>query len=43
MFFSRPIQWYHSYADPIRPDGTFKKNKEKHCLNYKNIPPPTLS
>ncbi len=24
MSFSRPIQWYHSYADPICPDGTFK-------------------
>jgi hypothetical protein len=24
MSFSRPIQWYHSHADPIRPDGTFK-------------------
>ncbi len=23
MFFSRPIQWYHSHADPIWPDGTF--------------------
>jgi hypothetical protein len=24
MSFSRPIQWYHSHADPICPDGTFK-------------------
>jgi hypothetical protein len=24
MFFTRPIQWYHSHADPIWPDGTFK-------------------
>ncbi len=23
MFFSRPIQWYHSHADPIWLDGTF--------------------
>jgi hypothetical protein len=23
MFFSRPIQRYHSHADPIWPDGTF--------------------
>ncbi len=23
MSFSRPIQWYHSRADPIWPDGTF--------------------
>jgi hypothetical protein len=24
MTFSRPIQWYHSHADSIWPDGTFK-------------------
>jgi hypothetical protein len=24
MFFSMPIQWYHSLVDPIWPDGTFK-------------------
>jgi hypothetical protein len=24
MSFSRPFQWYHSHADPIWPDGTFK-------------------
>jgi hypothetical protein len=24
MTFFRPIQWYHSHADPIWPDGTFK-------------------
>ncbi len=24
MYFLRPIQWYHSYADPIWEDGTFK-------------------
>jgi hypothetical protein len=23
MSFSKPIQWYHSHADPIWPDGTF--------------------
>jgi hypothetical protein len=23
MFFSRPIQWYHSHADPIWTDGSF--------------------
>jgi hypothetical protein len=29
MSFSRPIQWYHSHADPIWPDGTFKgRNNE---------------
>ncbi len=26
MSFSRPIQWYHSHADPIWPDSTFKRN-----------------
>jgi hypothetical protein len=24
MSFSRPIQWYHSQADLIWPNGTFK-------------------
>ncbi len=24
MSFSRPVQRYHSYADPIWPDGTYK-------------------
>ncbi len=24
MFFSKPIQWYHSHADKIWLDGTFK-------------------
>ncbi len=24
MYFLRPIQWYHSHADPIWLDGTFK-------------------
>ncbi len=23
MSFSRPIQWYHSHADPIWPDDMF--------------------
>ncbi len=26
MSFPRPIQWYHSHADPIWPDGTFKSD-----------------
>jgi hypothetical protein len=29
MSFSRPLQWYHSHADPIWPDG-----------NFNNPPPP---
>ncbi len=24
MFFSRPIQWYHSHVDPIWPEGNFQ-------------------
>ncbi len=24
MFFSRAIQWYHSHADPVWPEGTLK-------------------
>ncbi len=30
MSFSRPIQWYHSHADPIWPDGNFNKQTEEH-------------
>jgi hypothetical protein len=26
MSFSMPIQWYHTHADPIWPDGTFKSD-----------------
>jgi hypothetical protein len=33
MFFSRPIQWYHSHADLIWPDGTFKINGIKYTAN----------
>ncbi len=25
MSFQRAFQWYHSHADPIWPDGTFKQ------------------
>ncbi len=37
MSFSRPFQWYHSRADLIWPDGTFKKLIKILCvitLNY---------
>jgi hypothetical protein len=37
MSFSRPIQWYHSHADPIWPDGTFFKT-EIHCTVQMRIP-----
>jgi hypothetical protein len=26
---SRPIQWYHSHADPTWPDGAFKISNDK--------------
>ncbi len=29
MSFSRSIQWYHTHADPIWPDGTFKERQNK--------------
>ncbi len=37
MSFLRPIQWYHSHADPIWPNGTFKASSclyqaESACL-----------
>ncbi len=34
MSFLRPIQLYHSQADPIWPDGTFKSlpDNQKKCL-----------
>jgi hypothetical protein len=28
MTISRPFQWYHSHADPIWPDNTFKLSKK---------------
>jgi hypothetical protein len=39
MFFSKPIQCcYHSHADPIWPDGTFKQKivGEKKRQRYVN-------
>ncbi len=38
--FSRPIQWYHSHADPIWPDGI-----TYYCsmaLTYQGAPPSTV-
>ncbi len=29
MSFSRPIQWYHSHANLIWQDGTFKTKSQK--------------
>ncbi len=41
MSFSRPIQWYHSHADPIWPDGFFNsytdKKENQIFLIYKKI------
>jgi hypothetical protein len=36
MSFSRPFQWYHSHADPIWPNGTFKRK-----VFYSSIKPQT--
>jgi hypothetical protein len=41
MSFSRPIQWYHSRADPILPDRSFNsytdKKENQIFLMYKKI------
>jgi hypothetical protein len=37
MSFSRPIQWYHSQADPIWPDGTFNATSSEKQSNVANI------
>jgi hypothetical protein len=34
MSFSRPIHWYHSHADPILPDGTFKRACVPECCRW---------
>jgi hypothetical protein len=34
MSFSRPIQWYHSHADPIWPEGTFKSKTKGGYLRH---------
>ncbi len=39
MSFSKPIriQWYHSHADPIWPDVTFKGSGSPLARYYKSI------
>ncbi len=37
MSFSRPFQWYHSHADPIWPDGTFKQIGNKLTINQHSL------
>ncbi len=37
MFFLWPIQWYHSHADPIWPDGTFKGTDVKKMKELKSM------
>ncbi len=37
MYFSRPVQWYHSHADPIY--GTFKSPKLYSLAETRNIAP----
>ncbi len=34
MSFSRPIHWYHSHADPIWPDDTFKSEFMPRNLDW---------
>ncbi len=36
MTFLRPIQWYHSHADPVWPDGTFNW-RGKHSYSGRQI------
>jgi hypothetical protein len=47
MSFSTPIQWYHSHADPIRPDGTFNSQLIRVTIynddNSISSPPPAIS
>ncbi len=38
MSFSRPIQWFHSHADPIWPDGTFKGASTKRPILRTTLP-----
>jgi hypothetical protein len=33
MSFLKPIQWYHSPADPIWPNGTFKDQELRIRIN----------
>ncbi len=37
MSFSRPNQWYHSHADPIWPDGTFKGACVPECCRWARL------
>ncbi len=34
MYFSRPIQWYHSHADPIWPNGKFKETVSSNGFDF---------
>ncbi len=34
MSFLRPIQWYHSRADPIWPDGSFNSYTDKKKIKF---------
>ncbi len=40
MFFSRPIQWYNSHADPIWPEknGKLQISGEKSRISYVRNP-----
>ncbi len=40
MSFSRAFQWYHSHAEPIWPDGTFKQlGRDIATYIFKSIAP----
>jgi hypothetical protein len=46
MSFLRAIQWFHSHADPIWPDGTFKyfpRILSKYAERSKNMQREILS
>ncbi len=42
MFFSKPMQWYHSHADPIWPDGTFNMVTSKNWTEDTELFTPPL-
>jgi hypothetical protein len=39
MSFLRPIQWYHSQADPIWTDGTLKEENKFRILQFLQLLP----
>ncbi len=37
MSFSRPIQWFHSHADPIWPDGIALSKIRKYSIHLRRM------